>query len=76
MRLGITECWDGIVDAASTAKANQTAQVPKAGSPIERDVGNYEQVVKCWDFLQRKQILTGEARQGLPKTTKVGDSSK
>ena len=61
-RLGITEClgfgwW--IANAASTAKANQTASEPKAGSPIERDVGNYEQVV-IWGVSAKKAKFWGE----------------
>lgn len=56
----------------STAKANRTVST-KAGSPIESDVGNYEQMVVKWrDFLQRKQgILKGVGKR-LPITTTVG----
>ena len=67
MRLGITECLDS--NAVSTAKANRTVWI-KARSPIESDVGNYEQVVKCWVFLRKKQILAGEGDKDCPRLLK------
>ena len=51
MRLGITECLDS--NAVSTAKANRTVWI-KARSPIESDVGNYEQEVVKWRFSAKK----------------------
>ena len=60
--------WDSERRVDCESKPNGVE--PKAGSPIERDVGNYEQVVKCWVFLRKKQILAGEGDKDCPRLLK------